>query len=643
MLNITNVYIQYGDRILLNRINLTIGEKDKVGLVGRNGAGKSTLLKIIAGEMSPHDGKISRPSGASLGFLHQEMDIPKGRSVLDEVMTAFAEAKDLEIRIAEIHEEMETRTDYESQEYMDLLEEFAHVNDRFHYLGGESAQGEAERVLKGLGFKQTDLSRLTDEFSGGWQMRVELAKMLLRRPDFLLLDEPTNHLDIESIIWLETFLKDYTGAVILISHDKEFLDNVTLRTIEVELGNVFDYKAPYTKFVEMRRERREKQRASYENQQKVIAEKERTISRFMAKATKTKMAQSMQKQLDKIERIEIDDEDIAAMNIRFPTAPRAGQIVVEAHHLEKRYGDLLILDKVEFKMDRGDRVAFVGQNGQGKTTLAKIVVNEIPLSGGKLTLGHNVKIGYYAQNQSETLKSSETLLETMENAAPPEMRSRVRHILGAFMFSGEDADKKVSVLSGGERARLALACLLLNPFNLLVLDEPTNHLDIISKDVLKAALMEYDGSLIVVSHDRDFLSGLTNRTVEFRDRHLYNHIGDVNAFLEKRQLDNMRQVELSTKTTTPAVVASSNGTSNGTPARELSFEERKRLQRNVSNAEKKIERLEEDLVKFQKLMSDPEFYSKPDSTKTMQAYEAKKKELEGAMEEWEMATMELEG
>ena len=475
MLNITNVYIQYGDRILLNRINLTIGEKDKVGLVGRNGAGKSTLLKIIAGEMSPHDGKISRPSGASLGFLHQEMDIPKGRSVLDEVMTAFAEAKDLEIRIAEIHEEMETRTDYESQEYMDLLEEFAHVNDRFHYLGGESAQGEAERVLKGLGFKQTDLSRLTDEFSGGWQMRVELAKMLLRRPDFLLLDEPTNHLDIESIIWLETFLKDYTGAVILISHDKEFLDNVTLRTIEVELGNVFDYKAPYTKFVEMRRERREKQRASYENQQKVIAEKERTISRFMAKATKTKMAQSMQKQLDKIERIEIDDEDIAAMNIRFPTAPRAGQIVVDAHHLEKRYGDLLILDKVEFKMDRGDRVAFVGQNGQGKTTLAKIVVNEIPLSGGKLTLGHNVKIGYYAQNQSETLKSSETLLETMENAAPPEMRSRVRHILGAFMFSGEDADKKVSVLSGGERARLALACLLLNPFNLLVLDEPTNH------------------------------------------------------------------------------------------------------------------------------------------------------------------------
>lgn len=478
-------------------------------------------------------------------------------------------------------------------------------------------------------------------------MRVELAKMLLGRPDFLLLDEPTNHLDIESIIWLEGFLKDYTGAVILISHDKEFLDNVTLRTIEVELGNVFDYKAPYTKFVEMRKDRREKQRSAYENQQKVIADKERTISRFMAKATKTKMAQSMQKQLDKIERIEIDDEDIAAMNIRFPAAPRAGQIVVDIHNLEKRYGELSILDKVEFKMDRGDRVAFVGQNGQGKTTLAKIIVNEIAHNGGTLTLGHNVKIGYYAQNQSETLKSTDTLLETMEHAAPPEMRSRVRHILGAFMFSGEDADKKVSVLSGDERARLALACLLLNPFNLLVLDEPTNHLDIISKDVLKAALMEYDGSLIVVSHDREFLAGLTNRTIEFRDRHLYNHIGDVNAFLEKRQLDNMRQVELSTKTTpqpTPVPAPQmANATPPPTPARDLSFDERKRLQRAVSNAEKKVERLEEELTKFQAQMSDPNFYNKPDANKLMQSYEAKKKELGVAMEEWEAATMELEG
>jgi ATP-binding cassette subfamily F protein 3 len=644
MLNISNVYVQYGDRILLNRINLTIGEKDKVGLVGRNGAGKSTLLKIIAGEMSAHEGKISRPSGASLGFLHQEMDIPKGRTVLEEAMTAFAEAKDLELRIAEIQEELAVRTDYESQEYMDLLEEFAHVNDRFHYLGGESAQGEAERVLKGLGFKQSDLIRLTDEFSGGWQMRVELAKMLLRRPDFLLLDEPTNHLDIESIIWLEGFLKEYPGAVILISHDKEFLDNVTLRTVEVELGNVFDYKAPYSKFVELRRDRREKQRAAYENQQRVIADKERTINRFMAKASKTKMAQSMQKQLDKIDRIEIDEEDIAAMNIRFPAAPRAGQIVVEVQKLDKRYGDSLILDKVEFKMDRGDRVAFVGQNGQGKTTLAKIIVNEIPHSGGNLTLGHNVKIGYYAQNQSETLKSSETLLETMEHAAPPEMRSRVRHILGAFMFSGEDADKKVSVLSGGERARLALACLLLNPFNLLVLDEPTNHLDIISKDVLKAALLEYDGSLIVVSHDREFLASLTNRTIEFRDRHLYDHIGDVNAFLEKRQLDNMRQVELSSKNTAPpAAHIPMNMPGIPSPARELGFEERKRLQRAVSNAEKKVERLEEELAKFQQLMADPEFYKKAEANKTLQSYEAKKKELAAAMEEWEMATMELEG
>jgi len=656
MINIANVYVQYGFRVLLDSINLVISEKDKVGLVGRNGAGKSTLLKIIAGEQSPQQGKVTRPADSTLGFLHQEMDIPHGKTVLEEAMTAFADAKALEHEMERLHVEMGERTDYDTESYHKLLEDFVAVGDRFHLLGGDTMQADAERILKGLGFKQTDLHRLTDEFSGGWKMRVELAKMLLARPDYLLLDEPTNHLDIESIIWLETFLKDYPKAVILISHDKEFLDNTTNRTIEVELGSVFDYKAPYSQFVELRKERREKQKASYENQQRVIADRERTIKRFMAKASKTTMAQSMQKQLDKMDRIEIEDEDLATMNLRFPPAPRSGQIVVEGHDVVKKYGEMTVLNEVGIKLDRGDRVAFVGQNGQGKTTLAKILVNETTLTQGDIKLGHNVQIGYYAQNQSDTLKSNVTLLETMENAAPPEIRPRVRHILGAFMFSGEDVEKKVSVLSGGERARLAMACLLLKPFNLLVLDEPTNHLDILSKDVLKQALMEYDGAMIVVSHDREFLAGLTTRTVEFRDGKLYDHIGDVNAFLEKRQLDNMRQVELSTKNNAAAALAnkaaataaasnvngSSNGNGNSAPKPQLSHEERKRIQRLVSNAEKKVERIEEELAKISTKMGDPNFYGSTDASKVMQQYEQKKKELDIAMEEWEKVQLTIE-
>jgi ATP-binding cassette subfamily F protein 3 len=440
-------------------------------------------------------------------------------------------------------------------------------------------------------------------------------------------------LDIESILWLEDFLKDYQGAVIVISHDKQFLDNVTSRTVEIELGQLYDYKAGYTKFVELRQDRREKQLAAFENQQRVIAEKERTIDRFMAKATKTKMAQSMKKQLDKMERIEIAPEDIAAMNIKFPPAPRSGQIVIEGKDVVKSYGDLMVLNGVDIKLDRGDRVAFVGQNGQGKTTLAKILINEIPQSDGKTKLGHNVSIGYYAQNQSDALHPNFTLLETMEQHSPPEMRTKLRNILGAFMFSGEDAEKKVSVLSGGERARLALACLLLKPFNLLVLDEPTNHLDIISKDVLKMALNDYDGTLIVVSHDREFLTDLTNRTIEFRDKQLHEYIGDINAFLEKRALDNMREVELQDKKAKKA---------EETAKKTLTFEERKRLMRAVSNAEKKIERLEEEIAKMEAIMAEESFYEKPDYPEEMKKYNSKKEELEKVMENWEAAQMELE-
>lgn len=631
MINLSNIYVQYGDRILLNKINLVIGEKDKIGLVGRNGAGKSTLLKIIAGELSPHEGNITRPSSSTLGYLHQDMEIPLGKTVLEETLTAFEEVRELEARLNKINEEMSHRTDYETDSYYKLLEDFSYVNDRFHYLGGDSMQADAERVLKGLGFKPSDMNRLTDEFSGGWKMRVELAKMLLKRPDYLLLDEPTNHLDIESIIWLENFLVGNSGALILISHDREFLNKVTTRTVEVELGTLQDYKASYSDYVLLREDRREKQKSAFDNQQRVIADKERTITRFMAKSSKTKMAQSMQKQLNKIERIELDETDVSVMNIRFPPAPRSGQVAIDVVNLSKSYGSLNILDQIHFRLDRGERISFVGQNGQGKTTLAKIIVNELPFSSGDLILGHNVKIGYYAQNQAETMTGSKTVLETMEDASPPEMRTKIRSILGAFLFSGSDAEKKVSVLSGGERARLALACLLLNPFNLLVLDEPTNHLDMLSKDVLKKALLEYDGTLIVVSHDREFLQGLTEKTLEFRDRKLFEYLGDVNFFLEKRDLQNMREVE--------KINLSSNDKIK-TPA--VSNEEKRRLQKNMQQSERKIQDIENEMAKMENEMAVPGYFERPDLQKLTDKYDLLKKQLENAMLIWETAVLEME-
>ncbi len=634
MLTATDIYVQYGDRILLNRLNVVIGERDKVGLVGRNGAGKSTLLKILAGYQRPDEGHISRPGGSTLGFLHQEMNLPQGRTVMAETLTAFEDLKRIEARLEALNQELSDRTDYETDAYLKLVEEFSNLNERFGMLGGATMEADAERVLKGLGFRGSDFNRLTTEFSGGWQMRIELAKMLLQRPDYLLLDEPTNHLDIESIIWLEGFLSDYAGAVITISHDKTFLDAVTERTIEVELGKLYDYKASYSKYVAMRAERRDLMESAYQNQQKVIAQKERTINRFMAKATKTKMAQSMQKQLDKVERIELDTEDTAAMNLRFPPAPRSGQIVVDAKKVHKSYGKLNVLQGVDLKIDRGDRIAFVGQNGQGKTTLAKILIGQTPATDGDIQLGHNVEIGYYAQNQSDTLQPNRTLLETLEEVSPPEMRTRLRAILGGFLFSGEDVDKKVSVLSGGERARLALAAMLLRPFNLLVLDEPTNHLDIRSKDVLKQAIQEYNGTLIVVSHDREFLSELTDRTIEFRDHQLFEHLGDVNVFLEKRQMDDMRTLAINAN--------QANGSAAASGRKELSYEERKQLNRAVSNAEKKVERLEREIAQLEEKMADPEFYQSAEAEKITRKHHQKQADLETAMEEWEAAQLALE-
>ena len=624
MLSAANIFIKYGDRTLLDHISFTIGDKERIGLVGRNGAGKSTLLKVIACNVRPDEGNIQRPTASTLGFLHQEMDIPKGKTVIDETMTAFDETKRIEQRLAEIHEELTHRTDYESDSYMDLLNEMSDLDHHYHMLDGVNTQAETEKILKGLGFKQSDFTRLTDEFSGGWQMRIELAKMLLQRPDFLLLDEPTNHLDIESILWLEEFLQSYEGSVIVISHDKTFLDNVTKRTIEIELGKVYEYKANYSRYVELRTERREKMTAAANNQQKVIDQMEKTINRFMAKATKTSLAQSMQKRLDKMDRIEVEDVDTSTMNIRFPEPPRSGVVVAEVKNLSKSYGSLNVLSNVDLTVERGQRIAFVGQNGQGKTTLAKMIVNHLQPTSGEVKIGHNVLIGYYAQNQAEALDPKITLLETMENHSPPEMRTKLRNILGSFLFSGEDQDKKVSVLSGGERARLAMACLLLRPINLLVLDEPTNHLDMLSKEVLKASLMSYTGSLIVVSHDRDFLSGLADITVEFRDKKLHTYLGDINYFLEKRKLDDMRQVELATKT----------ATSSNVHHKELNHEERKNMQRHLVSAEKKVEQLEAKISDIESRMALPDFYLKPDSQKVMDEYAKAKKELDAAMMEW---------
>ena len=628
MLSLSNIYVQYGNRVLLDRINFVLKPGERVGLVGRNGAGKSTLLKIIAGEMSPHEGDVVVPGHFTVGYLHQDMLLPKGKTVIDETMTAFEEILALEKQLNDISAELANREDYESDAYNKLIEQMSDVTEHLHHMGGSTSQVDAEKVLGGLGFAATDMNRLTDEFSGGWKMRIELAKMLLRRPDLMLLDEPTNHLDIESILWLEDWLLNYPGMVIVISHDRRFLDNVTNRTVEIILGKLYDYKAPYSKYVELSAERREQMAAAYENQQKVINEKERTISRFMAKATKTKMAQSMQKQLDKIERIEIEDVDTATMKIRFPEAPRSGEVVAKAESLSKSYGQLKVLEKVDFQVLRGERVASVGQNGQGKTTLAKILVGAEAATSGNAKLGHNVSIGYYAQNQAETLNPKLTLLETMELNSPEEMRTRLRSILGAFLFSGGDVDKKVAALSGGERARLALACMLLRPFNLLLLDEPTNHLDMLSKDVLKQALLAYKGTLLVVSHDREFLTDLSSRTIEFRDGHLYEYLGDVNYFLDKRKVDNMREVEMRSK-------ANVGQKAPDTSVKALGSEEKKQLERAVQKAEKKIADLETEVKKYEEKMGDPDFYNRPEANDELKKYQDLKDSLAIVYTEWE--------
>ena len=591
------------------------------------------MLKILSKEMEPDTGQIAADKNLSIGFLKQDIDFVLGRTVLEEAYEAFKDIKILEAKIDDINHQLVERTDYESEGYHQLMVDLNDVQHQYEIIGGYNYQGETEKILQGLGFKREDFNKLTDTFSGGWRMRIELAKLLLQNNDILLLDEPTNHLDIESIIWLEGFLKNYVGAVVIVSHDKMFLDNVTNRTIEISLGRIYDYKKPYTQYLVLRNEIKAQQLASQKNQQKQIEQTEKLIEKFRAKASKATMAQSLIKKLDRIDRIEVDEDDNSVMTLNFPVSVVPGKVVIEAHHITKKYGDLQVLKNIDLTIERDSKTAFVGQNGQGKSTLAKIIVGELKHEG-KLKLGHNVQIGYFAQNQAEYLDGSKTVLDTMIDAANEKNRSKVRDILGSFLFRGEEAEKYVRVLSGGERNRLALAKLLLQPFNVLVMDEPTNHLDIKSKNVLKEALKRFEGTLILVSHDRDFLQGLTNSVYEFKDQKIKEYLGDIDFYLEQRNVENLREVEKRD------VIKEEPKESN-----KQSYDDQKKLKslnNRLSNLESKISQLEKDIktmdvdlaTDYDKTASDPKFFDH---------YQAKKKKLETLMTEWETVQEELEG
>ena len=598
---------------------------DRVGLIGKNGAGKSTMLKLLSRELKPDSGTIAADKDVRIGFLKQDIDFVKGRTILEEAYQAFGEIKTLEQKLDDIHHQIETRTDYESESYHNLLDMLSDYTHRFDLIGGYQYQGETEKVLLGLGFQRSDFDKLTDSFSGGWRMRIELAKLLLQNNDILLLDEPTNHLDIESIIWLEQFLTTYSGAVVIVSHDKMFLDNVTNRTIEISVGKIYDYPKPYSKFLELRQEIREQQLASQKNQEKKIQQTEKLIEKFRAKASKASMAQSLIKKLDKIDRIEVDEEDNAVMNVRFPVSVTPGKVVLEIDDVSKSYGEKEVLSHVSLLVERGSKIAFVGQNGQGKTTLAKMIIGETDYQG-TIKLGHNVQLGYFAQNQADYLDGELTVLDTMYHAADDTNRMKIRDILGSFLFRGDEVDKKVKVLSGGERNRLALAKMLLSDFNVLVMDEPTNHLDIKSKNVLKKALQQFEGTLIIVSHDRDFLQGLTDKVYEFKNKNIKEYLGDIDFYLEQRAVANFREMEQQKETLSAPTKAAAN-------AEKLSFEQQKQqkaAQNKLNKIENQIAALEEELkqmdVQMGQGVQNNDYYKE---------YEQKKKMLEELMTEWE--------
>ncbi|MHC1708370.1 MAG: ribosomal protection-like ABC-F family protein [Bacteroidales bacterium] len=642
MVGVNNISVQFTGEYLFDNISFIINPKDRIGLVGKNGSGKTTLLRIIAGVYSPETGNISRPNSLTTGFLQQEMLLEGKGSVLDETLTAFKEAQQLEQKIHDLTAEIASREDYHSAEYLKLITRLNDANERYHFIGGHTKEADVEKVLTGLGFEPSELVRPLKEFSTGWQMRVELAKILLQKPDLLLLDEPTNHLDIESIQWMEEFLYDYPGAVVLVSHDRAFLDNVTDRTIEISLGKIFDYKMSYTDYAVQREEELLQQQSAFSNQQKQIAQIERFIERFRYKATKARQVQSRMKLLDKMEKLEVEEVDKSAIRFQFPLAPPSGKVVVEAHHLSKSYGPKLVFKDAEFNIIQGDFVAFVGKNGMGKTTLSRIIIGDLDYHG-QIKTGHNVKLGYFAQNQAEMLDHEKTVFQTIDDIAVGDIRPRIRNILGSFLFSGDSIDKKVKVLSGGEKSRLALARLLLTPANLLVLDEPTNHLDMPSKDILKNALLQFKGTVIVVSHDRDFLQGLTNKVFEFRNQGIKQYLGDIYDFLASRKLRSLAELEKKSKLS--AAISDDKQSDNKTLylKKKQQNKELKKIENLVEQCELQISQLEDQIKKMDAILTDPAKYQEAISDPAVfSKYQDLQQKLDKQMLAWEELHRQLE-
>ncbi len=641
MISLDKISLNFGGFELFKDISFLINPRDRIGLIGKNGAGKTTLLKLITGINNPTNGNISIPKDTTLGYLPQQMKLSDARTLKEETALAFGELIELENKIARLNTEITEEEDYHSESYLNKLDKLTELNERYNILGGDNYEAELEQTLVGLGFERTDFNRPTSEFSGGWRMRIELAKLLLKRPDVFLLDEPTNHLDIESIQWLEDFLKNYKGSIVLVSHDKAFLDNICNRTIEISLGRITDQKMNYSRFIEWKKEQKEIQLAAYRNQQKMIDDTEKFIERFRYKATKAVQVQSRIKQLEKLDRIEIEQEDNTTLKLNFPPAPRSGKIVVEARNIVKRYDQNLVLNDIDLTIENGEKVAFVGRNGEGKTTLARIIMGELECQG-EIKPGYNVKIGYFAQNQAQLLNDNLTVFETIDEIAVGEVRTKIRDILGAFLFSGEDADKKVKVLSGGEKTRLAMIRLMLEPVNFLILDEPTNHLDIRSKEILKNALIDFTGTILVVSHDREFLDGLVNCVYEFRDKKVKQHLGGIYEFLNKKKLDSLRELEIKTLNSNNQKSARVNNSSNNN----YSFEERKEINRNISrfekqviNTENEIHRLEKESEELHQILSQPEHL---EDYSVFEKYEQLKNKLDKMLEQWETENMELE-
>ena len=634
MVSIQNLSMQFTGENLFTDISFMIREKDRIGLVGKNGAGKTTLIRLLCGLEQPYKGDVIMSDDVTIGYLPQEKNVHSTKTVLDEAMTAFEEYYEIERQLAKLQDELSNREDYESASYQRLCEKMSHLNERLAIMGGHSIEGEAEQILIGLGFDHNDMNRQMNEFSNGWQMRVELAKILLRKPKLLLLDEPTNHLDIESIQWLEGFLKNYYGSIFMVSHDRAFLDHITIRTIEISCGKIYDYKCSYSEFIERREERIDIQKAAYDNQQREIKEIEAFIERFRYKATKAKQVQSRVKQLEKMDVVQIDDQDKSAMHFKFPPAPHSGKVTLELNNVCKSYGEKNILNNINLLIPRGEKIAFVGRNGEGKSTLSKIIAGVLDYEG-EMKLGHEVQIGYYAQNQQDMLDPEKTVFETLDDVATGDMRVKVKSLLGAFLFSGEAIEKKVKVLSGGEKARLSLAKMLLFPTNLLILDEPTNHLDMLSKDILKSALLQFDGTLIIVSHDRDFLQGLTNKVYEFRKPNIKEYIGDIYDFLEEKkmkELDDLNKKQKSQPIT-------ENTVSQGKLDYELKKQndrEAKRIEREIKKLEEQIEAVENELAEMDAIMSSPDEHPEVNLDNAWyNLYGEKKNKLQALMDEWE--------